>query len=304
MVGYFRIKPTDVVRIFAGQADPVDRSHFTISYTVNGKKGLIDGNLQPDGKNVVFALRPGGPLLAIPVHHHPARCLAQLPPQSPKPAATRRGQAIWMTYQAPPDQLVLFQDKVDRLFGDLRYEESAESNKILDTNPDCVVSYCSGDANWIVGRVNSSLDSFLSGGGTARAPAFGGDRGPLLYCGARDSRAGERLVTLSFYSKRFWTDAPTPHEAFTFSADVFRPAGKDHPFFRISSQSAIEIGYYRSHDGDVIRFFAGQPDPNDPSHFTIRYVMNGNEGIIDGNLQPDGKTVVVGARGGGPMLDK
>jgi hypothetical protein len=33
-----------------------------------------------------------------------------------------------------------------------------------------------------------------------------------------------------------------------------------------------------------VRIFAGQPDPADPSHFTIRYQMWGQEDIIDGTI--------------------
>ena len=40
--------------------------------------------------------------------------------------------------------------------------------------------------------------------------------------------------------------------------------------------------------GNVVRFFAGQPDPDDASHFTIRYQADGREGIIDGWMKDDG----------------
>jgi hypothetical protein len=33
-----------------------------------------------------------------------------------------------------------------------------------------------------------------------------------------------------------------------------------------------------------VRIFAGQPDPADASHFTIRYQMWGREDIIDGRI--------------------
>ena len=36
--------------------------------------------------------------------------------------------------------------------------------------------------------------------------------------------------------------------------------------------------------GDRVRFFGGQPDPNDPSRFTIRYEINDAEGLIEGKL--------------------
>jgi hypothetical protein len=35
----------DVVRLYAGQADPNDASHFTIDYDLNGVRGTIDGKL-------------------------------------------------------------------------------------------------------------------------------------------------------------------------------------------------------------------------------------------------------------------
>jgi hypothetical protein len=34
----------------------------------------------------------------------------------------------------------------------------------------------------------------------------------------------------------------------------------------------------------LVRIFAGQPDPNDPAHFTIRYRMWGQEDVLDGRL--------------------
>jgi hypothetical protein len=34
----------------------------------------------------------------------------------------------------------------------------------------------------------------------------------------------------------------------------------------------------------LVRIFAGQPDPNDPGHFTIRYRMWGQEDVLDGRL--------------------
>lgn len=37
--------------------------------------------------------------------------------------------------------------------------------------------------------------------------------------------------------------------------------------------------------GALLRFFAGQADPNDPSHFTIGYEANGRRGIIDGTVR-------------------
>lgn len=39
---------------------------------------------------------------------------------------------------------------------------------------------------------------------------------------------------------------------------------------------------------DQFRFYAGQPDSADPSHFTIDYDLDGKRGTIDGRLKDDG----------------
>ena len=54
-----RLQPSDELRIFAGQPDPVDASHFTIAYEMNSQKGIVDRWLQDDD-TVKLKLR-GGP---------------------------------------------------------------------------------------------------------------------------------------------------------------------------------------------------------------------------------------------------
>jgi hypothetical protein len=46
-------------------------------------------------------------------------------------------------------------------------------------------------------------------------------------------------------------------------------------------QSGVELTIGQ---GDVLRLFAGQPEPHDSARFTIRYALNGSEGTIDGLL--------------------
>jgi hypothetical protein len=45
-----------------------------------------------------------------------------------------------------------------------------------------------------------------------------------------------------------------------------------------------------------LRCYAGQPDPNDPSHFTIAYTFGPRYGVIDGYLHPN-NSVGLHARG-------
>ena len=50
--------PGDRVRIYEGQPDPADATHFTIDYDLNGQRGTIDGNLD-EKEWVTFAPRSG-----------------------------------------------------------------------------------------------------------------------------------------------------------------------------------------------------------------------------------------------------
>jgi hypothetical protein len=40
---------------------------------------------------------------------------------------------------------------------------------------------------------------------------------------------------------------------------------------------------------ELFRFYAGQPDPADASHFTIGYDLDGRRGAIDGRLKDNGR---------------
>ena len=46
------------LKIFAGQVDPNDNSHFTISYELDGEPGIIDGNLENSGLRLTFRNGP------------------------------------------------------------------------------------------------------------------------------------------------------------------------------------------------------------------------------------------------------
>jgi hypothetical protein len=47
----------------------------------------------------------------------------------------------------------------------------------------------------------------------------------------------------------------------------------------------------------TFRFYAGQPDPADPSHFTIDYDLNGKRGTIHGRLKENGRLELTPAAG-------
>ncbi|HET6252082.1 MAG TPA: hypothetical protein VFE47_30635 [Tepidisphaeraceae bacterium] len=50
-------------------------------------------------------------------------------------------------------------------------------------------------------------------------------------------------------------------------------------------------------DSEEMRVFAGEPDPHDPSHFSIQYEIGKSRGVLDGRLQSD-DSVVISIRNG------
>ena len=58
------------------------------------------------------------------------------------------------------------------------------------------------------------------------------------------------------------------------------------------SGSTLSGGEPQTLHRSFLRIHAGQPDPADPSHFTIPYVLNGKPGVIDGYLRANGRVML------------
>jgi hypothetical protein len=56
------------------------------------------------------------------------------------------------------------------------------------------------------------------------------------------------------------------------------------PIYRLQWTFAWDVETVWPRKPPLVRIFAGQPDPNDPAHFTIRYRMWGQEDVLDGRL--------------------
>ena len=209
-----------------------------------------------------------------------------------------RAQSSWINYRPPPDQIVLLQQDSYRFrFGD---GYSAEARELLN-NP----QFLSNSVGAVI-HEHVALDSFLKSAGASRNfPPSSAGNDALAFCGSRSCASGERLLLVSCcdalqYGPR-WPDDDS--KMLRFSVDVFTPAGLFSQLTNVSTSPAeTTVGCFRYRAADVVRIFAGQPDPADRSHFTISYSINSQKGIIDGNLQPDGKTVLFAARSGGPLL--
>jgi hypothetical protein len=74
------------LRVYAGQADPNDESHFTIAYKVNDLPDVIDGYLQDDG-SVKIAFRGGASIhsRAIPLGTIQSGSSVNIPENTPIP---------------------------------------------------------------------------------------------------------------------------------------------------------------------------------------------------------------------------
>jgi hypothetical protein len=61
----------------------------------------------------------------------------------------------------------------------------------------------------------------------------------------------------------------------------WRPGSKLHKPASASTSQHFEVS-----QNDNLKFYAGQPDPNDATHFTIDYSLAGQRGVIDGYVRP------------------
>ncbi|MDB5356793.1 MAG: hypothetical protein JWN24_3246 [Phycisphaerales bacterium] len=103
---------------------------------------------------------------------------------------------------------------------------------------------------------------------------------------------GERLVALDLVP--FENGAASPGSTSPqLQAMTLNPGKSDGPK---DAGDFYDLGMPLEPDCPV-RFFAGQPDPNDRAHFTVGYEINGQKGTIDGWLRND-ETVKLDVRDG------
>jgi hypothetical protein len=111
----------------------------------------------------------------------------------------------------------------------------------------------------------------------------------------RTSPGGRHRLVVITYTPETDNFNASPDEGENYDVQVLTPATLVQP---------LSVPYHTSgHDGRVeypdhpplVRMFAGQPDPGDPAHFTIRYQMWGQEDVLDGMLKDD-DTVTLTAR--------
>lgn len=112
----------------------------------------------------------------------------------------------------------------------------------------------------------------------------------------RDPAGRQRLVIVQAILRESGLPGRTPElYVGTYIPAGWRPGGR----IRGSSSWRSVRPFEDFEDDTPVRLYAGQPDPADPSHFTIRYSRAGRGGTLHGYLGDDGR-VTLEARGDAP----
>jgi hypothetical protein len=202
-------------------------------------------------------------------------------------AALLYAQHRCLTYAPPPDQIV--------------YESADPGKEELLTRPGYVAlpttggPWGSGPAATVAGFRPPPLADLE---GRVGAPLTGGPAAVLFLHELRHAPTGRRLLVVVSRGASTWGPITSP---FDLQAIVFDVA-TIRTDLRVTTKSDLLMWAYSGPGFDLpttgLRFYAGQVDPGDPSRFTIRYALEGREGLIDGRLNAAGDDVELAIRTG------
>jgi hypothetical protein len=124
--------------------------------------------------------------------------------------------------------------------------------------------------------------SFLFAG----SPSSGGAPA-IIFLHERVSPVGHHRLVCVTYGPDTNTFQPAFIAGYDYDTCVASPATWTRPIASAQRGYLIDVlsGYPRT--APLVRIYAGQPDPGDPAHFTVRYQMWGQEDVLDGRLQDD-----------------
>ena len=203
------------------------------------------------------------------------------------PAAKRHvemlaAQRRCLNYRAPADQIVFLEDTNSPPWLDAK--------RLLASDPNFRTFYVTGDNEPImVGRSATARDQFVPMT-TAVTPGTAGGTpktaDTVLFCHQRSAGGMTALVIVSF--DKTWIHCRWSNDgssSYQFHYDVITPGTTFRRPKWIASADHC-MGTLRNADGipPKVRFFAGQPDTNDPARFTIAYDLNQQPGTIEGRL--------------------
>ncbi len=177
-----------------------------------------------------------------------------------------------MHYTLPADQVVIETDHI-------------KAAKLLDKGDEYIALeetafiYPTQTIGWIGGRsIPKEIDHILNSKWDIDTTTTS-----ILFLHGRQTSEGRAYLIALRCSLQDWQGGT--HRFISIVADVVRPAA-----LRIGSRTTAQ-----SHDRSTfttevqgaLTIYAGQADPNDNSHLTLKYILNGAEGTIDGWLRSD-----------------
>jgi hypothetical protein len=128
---------------------------------------------------------------------------------------------------------------------------------------------------------------FWARGYVAGGPSIGGPAS-IIFLHERVSPSGHRRLVCLGYLPVCNTFQPAFIPGFDYVVCVVRPVTwTGQPVLAPPHGYAIEVKSSFPRHPPLVRVYAGQPDPTDSSHFTVRYRIWGQEDLLDGRLQDD-----------------
>jgi len=118
-------------------------------------------------------------------------------------------------------------------------------------------------------------------------PGVSGGAGGDVFLHERVSPAGHHRLVCVCYAPAANTFSASFIEGFDYAAFVSPPATWTTPFVPTQLSPPYDVISGLPRVPPLVRMYAGQPDPADPAHFTIRYQMWGQEDTLDGQLKDD-----------------
>jgi hypothetical protein len=120
----------------------------------------------------------------------------------------------------------------------------------------------------------------------------GRSSGAILFLHERISPRGNRRLVCVRYFAETYSFTTSFIDGYNSDQDAITPATWTSPPSRAAHPMMIDVISGFPRHPPRVRVFAGQVDPDDGAHFTIRYQMWGKEDVLDGRLDDaDGVTL-------------
>ncbi len=128
--------------------------------------------------------------------------------------------------------------------------------------------------------------------------------GALLFMHERQTETGQcLLLVVSVWRAPKDSRVVSKRDHLIFSMEEFHIANRNSPRYWARDGDRIDLAELDPGGRDgPLRLFGGQVDPNDPTHFTIRYQIGSKEGVIDG-YEAEGRLGEYGRKEPGRRLE-